>query len=435
MNPIFLKNAGCLEIAPPSCEKAHLRIVDGTIAERGRNIRPRKGDTVEDLTGKILMPGLVCGHTHLYSSLARGMPPAEQAPSEFLEILRTIWWRLDRALEPETVYYSALAGALEAARCGVTTLIDHHSSPNAIEGSLDLVKKALGEIGLRGVLCYETSDRNGIERRDWGLAENEVFLDRNSKGTMIRGMVGAHASFTLSDDSLKQIGEIAERFGVGVHIHVAEAEADPRMTRARSGRGILERFEQYGITRKGSIFAHCVHLSNAEHDQLLTEGAWLVHNPRSNMNNGVGHAALSEFGSRAVLGTDGFPPDMFEEMRAGHFRDQETPSKSGLNLPLVLNNGQKLVSDIFGRRFGVLRKGSPADLIVLEYIPATPMTTTNLLSHVLFGFRSSMIESVMVNGRWIVRNRTFTSLKERELLRAAAAAARKLWRAMDAVRL
>jgi putative selenium metabolism protein SsnA len=429
---ILLKNGFCL--SPPALERADVRISGGVIAERGPGLQSEAGEIVEDLGGKMLMPGLVCAHTHLYSTLARGMPGPDRTPGNFLEILQNVWWRLDRALDAETVYASALAGALEAARCGVTTVIDHHASPNAIDGSLLLVKKGLAEVGLRGILCYETSDRDGVERRDQGLAENEAFLEAHGSDEMFRGLAGGHASFTLSDESLQKLGDIAGRFATGVHIHLAEADADPQITEAKFGRKILDRFETFGILRRKSLLAHCIHLTPDDFARLRASGAWLIHNPRSNMNNRVGHAPTGEFGARKILGTDGFPPDMFEELRAAYFRNQEADGGGALEPVSLLENGQQLISEIFGRRFGLLQKGEPADLVVVDYVPPTPITSENLPSHILFGFRSSMVESVMVNGLWVLRNRQFPALNEKDLLRRAQESARKLWSAMHALR-
>ena len=434
MTSILLKNGVCATLSPPALERVDVRIAGGIITEQGPVLLPEKGDIVENLDGKFLMPGLVCAHTHLYSSLARGMPGPVEAPGNFLEILQKVWWRLDRALDPETIYFGALVGALDAARCGVTTVIDHHASPNAIGGSLLLVEKAFAEIGLRGILCYETSDRDGLERRDQGLAENENFLDTHRSGEMCRGLVGGHASFTLSDESLWKIGDLAERFDTGVHLHLAEAETDPRMTEAKFGRTILDRFDAFGILRKKSLLAHCVHLTSDDFTKLRARGSWLIHNPRSNMNNRVGHAPLGQFGARRALGTDGFPPDMFEELRAAYFRNHESQTGTAQESVSMLDNGQLLISEIFGKRFGVVRKDAPADLVVLDYLSPTPLTSGNLPSHVVFGLRSSMVESVMVNGRWVLHHRRFADIEEQELLRGAQEAARKLWSAMHALK-
>lgn len=432
MSSILLKNGLCL--FPGVLERADVRISQGCIAERGPGLVPHEGESVEDLDGRILMPGLVCAHTHLYSTLARGMPPPGRPPGSFLEILQNVWWKLDRALDAETVYVSALAGALEAARCGVTTVIDHHASPNCIGGSLQQVKRGLAEVGLRGILCYETSDRDGVERRDHGLSENEDFVKAHGSDAMFRGLVGGHASFTLSDESLRKLGDIAGRYGTGVHIHLAEAEADVQITREKFGRSILERFEDCGILCRESLLAHCIHLAPREFERLRASGAWLVHNPRSNMNNRVGRAPLGEFGARRVLGTDGVSPDMFEELRGAYFCGREAAVAGGPDPFDLPGNGQQLLSEIFQKPFGVLQAGVPADLVVMEYSSPTPVTPDNIAAHMVFGFRTSMVESVMVGGAWVLHGRRFPALDEGEVLRRAQDAARKLWSAMDGIR-
>ncbi len=427
MNSILLKNGLCYSRGV--LERSDVRVFGGSIAERRSSLTAHAGESVEDLDGRILMPGLVCAHTHLYSTLARGMPAPGRPPRNFLEILQNVWWKLDRALDSETVYISALAGAVEAARCGVTTVVDHHSSPNCIGGSLFQVKRGLAEVGLRGILCYETSDRDGAERRDQGLAENEDFLKAHLKDAMFRGLVGGHASFTLSDESLRKLGGIAERYGTGVHIHLAEAGADVEITRKKFGRSIVARFEDFGILRNRSLLAHCVHLTPREFEKLRASGAWLVHNPRSNMNNRVGRASLGAFGARRVLGTDGLPPDMFEELRAACFGCREEDRDPAD----LLGNGQQLLSEIFQKPFGVLQEGAPADLVVVEYRSPTPVTADNLAAHMVFGVRSSMVESVMVDGKWVLHGRVFRALDEDEVLRRAQDAARKLWSAMHGI--
>src|SRR5437660_4451035 len=205
---MLIKNATLLSLAGSTVERADLRIERGFITAKGKKLKATVGEKTLDLSGKFVMPGMVCGHTHLYSALARGMPAPKKTPRNFYEILKYVWWTLDRALDDEAVYYSALVGALDAARCGTTTLIDHHASPNFIRGSLGVMKDAFLEVGLRGVLCYEVTDRNGMQGAREGLEENRNWVSKN-RGPMFGGLVGAHASFTLSDKSLRACAEAA----------------------------------------------------------------------------------------------------------------------------------------------------------------------------------------------------------------------------------
>lgn len=435
---MLLKNTTTIAFSPPTIEFIDLRIRGGTITERIRGLRPLRGEEVVDLKGKLLMPGFVNAHTHLYSSLARGMPGPKNSPRNFLEILQKIWWKLDRALDEESIYYSALVGAIEGALCGTTTLIDHHASPNAIQGSLDIVKEAMQEVGLRGVLCYEVTDRGGVKERNEGLKENERFIRKNTKDSLFRGIVGAHALFTLSNESLHLCGELVKKTKTGVHIHVAEDRCDVVDVEENYRCGVIERLTQHGLIQSKSILAHCIHLQPMDFSRLRKANCWLIHNPRSNMNNNVGHAPIHLFGERAALGTDGFPADMFEELRMGYFRMQE--GDKGLEVsgsrfekkPFtdLLASGQRMISEIFSQQFGTLAKGSVADLIVLDYKPPTPMTKDNLQWHVLFGMRSSMVESVMVGGRWVVKEREVVGVDVPKVFEKAAKVAKGLWERM-----
>jgi cytosine/adenosine deaminase-related metal-dependent hydrolase len=245
-------------------------------------------------------PGLVCAHHHLYSSLARGMPAPLRQPKNFLDILELVWWRLDRALDLEMLRWSAMLGALEALECGTTAIIDHHESPNAIEGSLSVIADACAEVGVRVSCTYGVTDRHGPEGAKRGLAENERFLRDGG-----RGMVGVHAAFTCTDDTLESATALARELGVGVHVHVAEGEVD-RPAGAR-----LERLAQ-----DDWLLVHCVHL-----DRDLP--GTIAHNPRSNMNNAVGYAAPAARPNRIVLGTDGIGADMLEEFRLAYVRHRE----------------------------------------------------------------------------------------------------------------
>jgi len=239
--------------------------------------------------------GLVCGHHHLYSTLARGMPAPPAQPSSFRSILEQVWWRLDAALDLDMLYASALLGATEALMSGTTAIVDHHESPNAIDGSLDVIAAACAEVGVRVVCAYGVTDRHGADGARRGLAENERFLRAGG-----RGLVGVHAAFTCSDDTLAAAAGLAADLGVGVHIHVAEGPDD-----ADAG----ARLEP--LARPDWLIVHCVGL-----DRELP--GTIAHNPRSNMNNAVGYAAPARRPNPVVLGTDGIGADMLEEFRLAY---------------------------------------------------------------------------------------------------------------------
>lgn len=428
---MFIKNARTFALAPPQIKKMNLRIDGQKIAAAGPSLRPIRDEELVDLDGALVLPGFVNAHTHLYSSLSRGMPVPARAPANFTQILKKIWWKLDVALDEEAIYYSALVGAIEALKCGTTTLVDHHASPSSIKGSLDLIKKALREVGIRGVLCYEVTDRGGEKQRDEGLAENERFIKANKSDGYFRGLVGAHAAFTLSDQSLNLCGELAAKNNTGVHIHVAEDLCDVNEARRKHQSTVVQRLSRPGILTNKSILAHCVHLTPREFKAVRNKKCWLVHNPRSNMNNRVGYAPLHLFGKRVALGTDGFPADMLDEARCAFLKQRDSRLVETRDFANVIDGGQRLISDIFGERFGALEKGATADLVVMNYSEPTPINKENLLGHYLLGLRSSMVESVMVGGKWVMQNRKILGIDEDAVFAESRQLAKKLWRRME----
>jgi putative selenium metabolism protein SsnA len=427
---MLLQGAVVATLDPPRVEAVDLRIdpAEGRVAERGPGLAPRPGEEVVDAAGALVLPGLVNAHTHLYSALARGMPAPAPPPRSFVEVLERVWWRLDRALDEDSVYLSGLVGAAEAALSGTTLLIDHHSSPGFIRGSLAVLRRAVEEVGLRSVLCYEVTDRNGPEGRDAGLAENEAFA-AGGQSALTRALMGAHASFTLSEDALRALGELVQRTGRGLHVHVAEDRVDVEDCEARYGEAVAGRLLRHGLLMR-ALLAHCVHLKTPEVSLAQAHGAWIAHNPRSNMNNHVGQAML-ELPSRVALGTDGVDEDMLAEARAAFLkmRDAGRPDAFGAALELRAG-GHRLAAALFGLPFGKLDAGGPADLVVLAYVPPTPLHAENLAGHLLFGLDRSHVRDVMVAGRWVVRGRRLQTVDHAALAARARPAAAALWERM-----
>ena len=390
-----------------------------------------KGASHIDAHGCLVTPAFVVGHTHLYSALACGMPPPDVAPTSFPEILARVWWKLDRALDDELVAVSARVGAVEAAKRGVACVIDHHASPRAIHGSLDLIAEGLHDVGLRGVLCYETSDRDGKASRDAGLAENARFAcgGAGERTSHVRAMIGAHAPFTLEDDTLDALADLSTRTSLPLHVHVAEDGTD-LADAARRGAPLGERLARMGALRPGAIVAHAVHLDAADREALARAGAWIATNARSNMNNAVGLAPAR--GERVALGTDGIGADMIAEAQTHFFRHAE--AKDGLAGEAVarLVGAQRLASLLFD---GVAKAprvavGERADLTVLDYNPPTPMTSSNLAGHVLFGWSSACVRDTIVGGKLVLRHRVLQSMDEHALAASAREAATRLWARM-----
>ncbi len=431
---IVLHNALLADIDPIAVASGELRIEDGLISARAETVAQRTGDEVVDCHGCVVMPGMVNGHTHLYSALAVGMPPPPQAPQNFLEILQFVWWRLDQALDAESIEMSARIGAADALRCGTTTLIDHHASPNFIDGSLDVIERAIGEIGVRAVLCYETTDRHGIEGRDAGLDENRRYLDkyRDHRSNQFAGLVGAHAAFTLEDETLGELARMAEQFTSGVHIHVAEDLCDEEACNEQHQAALIDRLAGHGLLKQGNIFAHGTHLDPVAVARVSNAGLTLAHNPRSNMNNAVGYAPIAQYRCPVMLGTDGIGQDMFAEAQQAWYIARDVHAElAPEQIVGLLAAAARRASEALDLTLGKLEAGAAADIIITDYAPTTPLTTENFPGHLIFGMGSRHVCDVIAAGRWAMRDRTVLTINEPLVRREATRIAENLWQRME----
>ncbi|HUS70650.1 MAG TPA: putative aminohydrolase SsnA [Anaerolineae bacterium] len=390
-----------------------------------------------DAQGQLVMPGTICAHTHFYGAFARGMALKTEAPANFPQILEYLWWRLDKALNPDDVRSSALVCLIDAIRHGTTTLIDHHASPHAVAGSLDVIAEAVDQSGLRACLCYEVSDRDGEEIAQQGLQENQRFI-KQVQGERLAATFGLHASLTLSDATLQQAVEMAKELKVGFHLHVAEDKADVSDSLKKYGLRVVERLEKAGILGPKTIAAHCVHIDAFETDTLRETGTNVAHNPRSNMNNAVGVADVLRMLRRGVnvgLGNDGFSNDMFTEMKAAylvHKLAQQDPRVMGADLVLEMGfkNNARIANLFFDAPLGELSVGAYADVILLDYVPTTPMDAGNLPWHLIFGMEGGQVSTTIVGGRVLMRDRHLLTLDEEAVCARSRELAQKLWARM-----
>lgn len=418
-----------------------LYIEDGLIREIGPTAemtrRSRDPEPV-NARGQFVLPGNICAHTHFYSAFARGMSIPGNAPRDFSDILAKLWWPLDKSLTPEDVRYSTLVCLVDAIKHGTTTLVDHHASPNAIDGSLDVIHEAAELAGVRAALCYEVTDRDGPEKAKAGIDENIRFIRKinNDKGQhQVAALFGLHASLTLSDATLDACRAALPQ-GTGFHIHAAEADADQYDSMNRSGTRVVNRLHQHGILSPESILAHCVRVDEREIDLLAETLTWVTHQPRSNMNNGVGVAPVEVMlrsGVRLGMGNDGFSNAMWEEWKAAYLvhkvwhRDPRRMNGSDVIKMAVYNNAA-LASQLFGLSVGQIVPGAAADLIFVDYQPYTPLTEGNLPWHMLFGFHESMITTTIAGGKILMKDRHLLTLDEKEIAAKSAELATQTWK-------
>jgi cytosine/adenosine deaminase-related metal-dependent hydrolase len=432
---IVLKNAVLADWDPLEVARGCLRIDGERIVERGEHVAQNVGDEVIDCAGAVVLPGLVNGHTHLYMTLAAGAPTPVEVPASFVEHLESRVWPVERALDARSIEISAQVGAVEALRCGTTTLFDHHASSGAIPDALDRVEAGLTAVGLRGVLCYETTDRDERGQRAQGLEENRRYLERRMQGRTGRfaGMVGAHASFTLEEETLRELAELAANFETGVHMHLAEDEHDGQDCEQRFQTFLMDHLAAAKLIAPRSIFAHGVHLAPEDVERMNFAGLTLAHCPGANMNNGTGTAPLAAYKCRVMLGTDGQGGDLFAEARLAWLAARQ----ENVNLPpeavlARLAQGARRASEALEITLGRLAPDAAADVVITDYRPATPLTRENLAAHFLFRMSSRHVRDVLVAGRWLLRDRAVASCNEDALRREAQATAGQLWKRMEA---
>ncbi len=404
-----------------------------------------------DANGGLVMPGFLCTHTHFYGAFARGMAIQGEPPRNFLEILERLWWRLDKLLTLEDTRASAEIFMADAIRHGTSCVVDHHASPNAVDGSLDVIADAVEQAGIRACLAYEVSDRDRPAVIEAGIRENERFIrslrtERHQQAEVgrIAASYGLHASFTLSPATLERCAAGGADLGVGFHIHVAEDVSDENDSLSRCGVRVVDRLEANRILGPRSIAAHCVHVQSGEIGRLAETHTNSVHNPRSNMNNAVGCAPVEEMvraGVNVGLGNDGFSMNMMQEMKAAYLLHKLALSDprvmpGDLVLNMAFQHNAQIMQAVFSPfsenfpRVGELSVGAAADIVLLDYLPPTPLSSGNFPWHLIFGMDGHHVNSTMVAGRWLMRNRQLLTVDEERIHARARELSQALWRRM-----
>ncbi len=389
-----------------------------------------------DGKNKIMMPGLINCHTHVYSALARGMALSYFTPKNFKELLEQLWWKLDRNLNEDAIYASAMVSAVEMVRNGITTFIDHHSSPNCISGSLRKLSEAMVDsCGLKGIFCYETSDRDGKNISEQSIQENISFSEyaKTRKG-LIAGLFGIHASFTLEEETMKKIAET----GLPVHVHIGEAIEDGELHKKIFSLTATERLDKFSVLKPGSLLSHCINVEADDLEIIKERKCNIVINPQSNMNNGVGLPDFENFGKigiNVLLGNDGYGYDLTRDIRVLPL-SQRLLRHDALNFSMedlfevVFKNSSEYVSGIIGSDIGRIEEGYQADVITFDYREPTEITPDNFLSHYYFGIiENCKPVDVISRGVFLKKNMEIL-LPERDIFEYSKKIAAEIWRKM-----
>jgi len=416
---LYIKNANFIDFENFEIINTNIKVNQGQLGSiEFVNDIPSDAEIL-DVHGKFVTKSFACGHHHAYSALARGMGAPKKNPSNFHEILKYIWWTLDKSLDKDMIEASALATAIASAKAGVTFVIDHHASPFAVENSLSILAKAFEKVGVSHLLCYEISDRDGLDIAEKGLAETENYLKEN------QALVGLHASFTVGNNSLKKAVDLAQKYNSGIHIHAAEDVYDQEYTKQHYGKSVIERLNDFGVLQfDKSILAHCLHLSENERNILSKSQNWIAQNMESNLNNQVGFFNSKGFEERVILGTDGMHSDMLRSAKSAFFVGQNYDSINFNSAYNRFRNTHKFL------KINKFKGDSDNNLVVLNYQTPTPLNAGNFLGHFLFGIESNHIQHVISSGKLIVKDYKLVTINEEEVLKFTRNEAIKLWSKM-----
>jgi len=388
-----------------------------------------------DAGGKIIMPGLINAHHHIYSAFARGMNLESPKANNFNDILNNLWWKVDKTLNLRDVEYSAYATFIESIKNGVTTVFDHHASQGAVEGSLFKLAEVAEKLGVRTSLCYEVSDRDGPDVCKQAIKENIDFIKyANEKSDMLTGMFGIHASFTVSDETLATCVETMEGLDAGYHIHTAEDAFDQKDSIEKYGKRVVERLNDFGIANEKSILVHSIHVDDKEIDILGKTKSIVVHNPESNMGNAVGRTPIFKLLDKGVLlglGTDGFTSDMFESLKVANLIHKHDLKDSNVawaeSANMLFDANKEIANRFFERKVGVIEDNAYADIIVVDYNPITPLTEDNINSHILFGMMGRSVVTTMIDGKYVMVDRIIQNVDEDKVMEKSREISNRFW--------
>ncbi len=373
-------------------------------------------DKTIDCKGKLVTKSFAVGHHHVYSTLSRGMPAPQKSPNNFYEILKYIWWKIDKALDKDMIEASALATAIACAKAGSTFVIDHHASPNFITGSLDVIAKAFEKVGISHLLCYEITDRDGIEKAESGLAETENYLKQN------QGLVGLHASFTVGDNTLQKASDLMNKYNSGIHIHVAEDIYDQQHCVENHNKRVVERLNDYGILNfSKSILVHCLKINKNERNLIKNSKAFVVQNTESNLNNNVGYFNSEGLGKNIMLGTDGMHSDMLRSAQAAYFVGQGFDKIDFSSSYVRFRKAHNYL------KTNNLKGDNENNLVIFDYDSPTEINENNFLGHFIFGLSSRHIQHVISNGKLIVKDKIIQNVDEEEIQKFTKEQSLRLW--------
>ena len=426
----------------PFVENGAVAIEGTKIAAVGETeaIKKQYGDAeFIDAKGGVIMPAFINTHEHIYSAMARGLSIKGYNPKGFLDILDGQWWTIDRHLTLEQTKYSAVETLISCIRNGVTTVFDHHASFGQIGGSLFTIADVAKELGVRACLCYEISDRDGMDKARESVMENAEFIRYALKDDtdMIAGMMGMHAQFTISDATM-ELAAANKPDEVGYHIHVAEGIEDLHDCLKKYGKRIVDRLMDFNILGEKTLLGHCIYINPHEMDLIKDTNTMVVHNPESNMGNACGCPPTMELVHRGILtglGTDGYTHDMIESYKVANVLHKhhlcDANAAWGEVPKMLFENNAAIANRYFKTPLGVLKEGAAGDVIVVDYNPPTQLDASNINGHILFGMTGRDVVTMVANGRVLMKDREIKVIDVEEAMAKCREESAKLWHSIN----
>ena len=426
----------------PFVENGAVAIEGTKIAAVGETeaIKKQYGDAeFIDAKGGVIMPAFINTHEHIYSAMARGLSIKGYNPKGFLDILDGQWWTIDRHLTLEQTKYSAVETLISCIRNGVTTVFDHHASFGQIGGSLFTIADVANELGVRACLCYEISDRDGMDKARESVMENAEFIRYALKDDtdMIAGMMGMHAQFTISDATM-ELAAANKPDEVGYHIHVAEGIEDLHDCLKKYGKRIVDRLMDFNILGEKTLLGHCIYINPHEMDLIKDTNTMVVHNPESNMGNACGCPPTMELVHRGILtglGTDGYTHDMIESYKVANVLHKhhlcDANAAWGEVPKMLFENNAAIANRYFKTPLGVLKEGAAGDVIVVDYNPPTQLDASNINGHILFGMTGRDVVTTVANGRVLMKDREIKVIDVEEAMAKCREESAKLWHSIN----
>ena len=426
----------------PFVENGAVAIEGTKIAAVGETeaIKKQYGDAeFIDAKGGVIMPAFINTHEHIYSAMARGLSIKGYNPKGFLDILDGQWWTIDHHLTLEQTKYSAVETLISCIRNGVTTVFDHHASFGQIGGSLFTIADVAKELGVRACLCYEISDRDGMDKARESVMENAEFIRYALKDDtdMIAGMMGMHAQFTISDATM-ELAAANKPDEVGYHIHVAEGIEDLHDCLKKYGKRIVDRLMDFNILGEKTLLGHCIYINPHEMDLIKDTNTMVVHNPESNMGNACGCPPTMELVHRGILtglGTDGYTHDMIESYKVANVLHKhhlcDANAAWGEVPKMLFENNAAIANRYFKTPLGVLKEGAAGDVIVVDYNPPTQLDASNINGHILFGMTGRDVVTTVANGRVLMKDREIKVIDVEEAMAKCREESAKLWHSIN----